>query len=90
MKVLESGRTSIVGLSASNILHQSSDPKLAQELILARIDHVLNSPNHRRETTAEFEIDWAAMAVSRQKNPTTLASTGGGTRVQDAPVPPAE
>jgi hypothetical protein len=92
LEVSGGGTTSIVGLSASNILRRDSDPNLARELILARIDHVLNSPKHRRETAAEFENDWAAMAVSRRGNPTTLASIGGGggMKVENTLIPPAQ
>jgi hypothetical protein len=90
MKVPDKGSTSIVGLSASNVLDRDSDSKLAQELILARIDRVLKSPQHSRERALEFKKDWAAMAVSRHGNPTTLAGTGGATKVRTALLPPTE
>ena len=90
MEIPANGRTSLVGLSASNAFERHSDRKLAQELTLARIDHALNSPKHCRETAVEFEKDWAAVAGFQDGNPTTLASTGGGASVQATLLPKTE
>ena len=90
MNVSEGGKTSIVGLSASNILHRDSDRNLAQELILARIDRVLKSPMHSREKALEFQKDWANMEVSRHAYPPTLASTRVWARAQANLLPTAE
>jgi hypothetical protein len=47
-----------VGLSASNIFGPKSDRQFAYELVLARIERILNSPKHSRETMAQFKRDW--------------------------------
>ncbi len=47
-----------VGLSANNIFSAGSDPELAYQLVLARVDRVLKSPKHSRESMAEFKHDW--------------------------------
>jgi hypothetical protein len=90
MKVPEGDKTSIVGLSESNILHQDSDSRLAEELLLARVDRVLKSPMHCRETTAELRKDWTAVTAAMHGNPSTLANTSGGKKMQTALLPPAE
>jgi hypothetical protein len=56
-----------VGLSVVNIFAQGSDPHLAFELLLARIDQVLKSPKHRRETMWEFKEDWALLEYARMR-----------------------
>ena len=47
-----------VGVSASNIFDSRSDSQFAYELVLARIERVLNSPKHSRETMVQFKRDW--------------------------------
>jgi hypothetical protein len=56
-----------VGLSASNICSQGSDPYLAFSLLLARIDYVLKSPKHSRETMVEFKEDWSLLQYARRR-----------------------
>lgn len=56
-----------VGLSASNVFAEGSDSHLAFELLLARIDHVLRSPKHSRETMMEFKEDWALLQYARMR-----------------------
>lgn len=72
MEIWNGGKTSKVGLSVNNIFDQGSDPHLAFELLLARIDHVLKSPKHSRETMLEFKEDWALLQYARTR--TSLAS----------------
>src|SRR5579862_8573228 len=50
-----------VGLSRNNIFAPGSDPHLAFELLLARVDAALKSPKHSRETMLEFKEDWALL-----------------------------
>jgi hypothetical protein len=90
MKVPEGGGTAVVGLNASNVLDRDSDPKLAQELILGRIDRVLKSPKHSRERALEFKQDWANLEASRHGYSHALASTTGGMRERDTLLPRAE
>jgi hypothetical protein len=59
MQLSENGETVSVGVSASNVLAQESDPQLAYSLLLARTSVFLKSPKHRRETMLEFRQDWA-------------------------------
>ena len=61
------GEISKVGLSAHNIFADGSDPLLAFDLLLARIDHVLKSPEHSRETMLEFKEDWALLQYARER-----------------------
>jgi len=59
--------TSKVGLSRNNIFAPGSDPHLAFELLLARVDAVLKSPKHSRETMMEFKEDWALLQYARMR-----------------------
>ncbi|HEV2388085.1 MAG TPA: hypothetical protein VGS20_12610 [Candidatus Acidoferrales bacterium] len=72
--VSSEGRTYKVGVSASNILAPGSDPQAAYELLLARIDDVLKSPAHRRETMLEFKKDWALLQRARTRRGFAAAS----------------
>jgi hypothetical protein len=56
-----------VGLSANNIFAPGSDSRLAFELLLARVNHVLKSPKHSRETMLEFKEDWALLEYARMR-----------------------
>lgn len=56
-----------VGLSADNIVAPGSDAGLAYVLMLTRINRVLKSPKHSRETMAEFRNDWALLQEARVK-----------------------
>ena len=69
------GTSSKVGLSESNALAPISDSRLAYRLILARINYMLKSPKHSRETMLEFKKDWTLAQSSRAKNGVSLAST---------------
>ena len=73
MEISQNGRSAKVGLSASNVLAEDSDPQLAHELLLTRIDHVLKSPKHSRETMFEFVQDWATLQHAAEKQALTLA-----------------
>ena len=74
MNVSENGRFARVGLSASNVLARDSDQRLAQELLLSRVDRVLKSPKHSRENMSEFLQDWATLQLASNERTTTLAS----------------
>jgi hypothetical protein len=81
-----------VGLSRNNIFAPGSDPHLAFELLLARVDAALKSPKHSRETMIEFKDDWALLEYARLRiasapvassagahgTVTALAAAGGG------------
>ena len=56
-----------VGLSRNNIFAPGSDPHLAFELLLARVDAALKSPKHSRETMMEFKEDWALLEYARMR-----------------------
>ena len=73
METSVDGESAKVGLSASNVLAQGSDPGLAHELLLTRIDHVLKSPKHSREPMSEFVQDWATLQSASEKHGVTLA-----------------
>ena len=50
-----------VGLTASNVLAPDSDSTLADDLLLARVQQVLKSPKHGRETMLELKEDWTLL-----------------------------
>ncbi|MGA8142864.1 MAG: hypothetical protein WB987_03120 [Candidatus Acidiferrales bacterium] len=67
MEISDANGTSKVGLSVNNIFAQGSDPRLAFELLLARVAYVLKSPKHSRETMLEFKEDWALLQYARMR-----------------------
>jgi hypothetical protein len=67
LEVSNGHETSTVGVSVSNILARRSDSGLAFPLLLARIDRVLKSPKHSRETMLEFKQDWSLLQHARAK-----------------------
>jgi hypothetical protein len=73
MQTSENGQSVNVGLSAGNVLAQNSDPRLAHELLLTRVDRILKSPKHSRETMSEFAQDWATLRHASEKRALTLA-----------------
>ncbi|MGH9713202.1 MAG: hypothetical protein ACRD5M_07880 [Candidatus Acidiferrales bacterium] len=76
MVISDRGESSRVGLSASNILTENSNPRLAYELILARTHSVLKSPKHSRETMLEFKNDWELLQYARSKRSVFAVVTG--------------
>jgi hypothetical protein len=58
MQLSENGEPVSVGVSASNVLAQKSDPQLSYAMLLARTSVFLKSPKHRREPMLEFRQDW--------------------------------
>lgn len=75
MEIPDRDATIKVGLSASNILASTSDPRMAYELLLARVQQVLKSPKHGRETMLEFRQDWALLQTARTLNSISIART---------------
>jgi hypothetical protein len=80
MNTLVNGEPVRVGLSASNALDPDSDPQLVDELLLARVSHILKSPKHGRETIAEFVRDWAALQAASAERATFLARSASPAR----------
>jgi hypothetical protein len=71
------GTSTVVGLSASNVLAPGSDPTLAYTVLLANINDVLRSSAHRRETMPEFKQTWALLEKAQPQNRTYLAQRSG-------------
>jgi len=67
LEISNANAASKVGLSRNNIFAPGSDPHLAFELLLARVDAVLKSPKHSRETMIEFKEDWALLEYARMR-----------------------
>ncbi len=67
LEVSSANGASRVGLSRNNIFRPDSDPHLAFELLLARVDAILKSPKHSRETMIEFKEDWALLEYARMR-----------------------
>ncbi len=61
------GKSERVGVSMDSILALGSDSQLAFALQLARVDQVLRSPRHRRESMMEFKEDWAMLESARDR-----------------------
>ncbi len=88
MEISQNGQSAKVGLSASNVLALDSDLQLAHELLLTRIDRVLKSPKHSRETMFEFLQDWATLQQASEKHAVTLARNASPEkRLKGAPRP---
>ena len=79
-----------LGLSASNVLAADSDSRLAGELLLARVERVLKSPKHSRESMLEFKNDWVLLQDAGRKS-SIFADRGGApaTREPTASMPSA-
>jgi len=71
------GTSSLVGLSASNVLARDSDRRLAYTILLANINEVLKSSPRRRETMPEFKQTWALLEQARPQNQTYVAQRPG-------------
>lgn len=69
----DQGKPFRLGLTAGTILGSGSDPQLAYQVILARINGVLKSPSRSRETIVEFSESWNLL---RQARELSLASLG--------------
>jgi hypothetical protein len=65
---------SVVGLSASNVLARGFDPQLTFELLLDRVEDILHSPKHSRETMADFQKDWAMLLEAENPKGTRAPS----------------
>lgn len=65
LKLAEGGKSSLLGISASNLLAAAADPQWAYALTLARADHYLKSPKHSRETLPHFKTDWSLLECAR-------------------------
>jgi hypothetical protein len=91
LEVSGANGASRVGLSRNNIFAPGSDPHLAFELLLARVDAVLKSPKHSRETMLEFKEDWALLEYARMRIVSTAPLADSvlspqGTRADSVPA----
>ena len=90
LEISDANGASKVGLSRNNIFAPGSDPHLAFELLLARVDAVLKSPKHSRETMMEFKEDWALLQYARMRissgRPLAESSASHGTVATLAPA----
>lgn len=74
VNVSYAGSTRELGISANSIFAPGSDRQLAFAFLLARINQVLKSPKHRRETMLEFRQDWARLRYARATAAPDMAS----------------
>ncbi len=70
-----------VGISASNIFAAGSNDRIADQILLARMDYELKSPKHSRETMLEFQYDWNLLQNARSKSRSVAFA-------EPRPVPP--
>ena len=90
MKVSENGKTTMLGLSASNVLAPGSDARLAYALVLARTNSVLKSPKHSREIMLEFRQNWSVLQSGRLMHGSSVASTSSpATAIHSTPAAPS-
>lgn len=87
MNTLVNGEPVRVGLSASNALDPDSDPQLTNVLFLARVNHILKSPKHSRETMSEFVRDWTALQVASAERATFLARSSSPSKAATSGAP---
>lgn len=71
MEIAQGGKSSRLGISASNMFAAGSDPQWTYLLALARAGHYVNSPKHSREAMSYFRNDWSFVEIAR-------ARTGAG------------
>ncbi len=67
MEVKLGGKIENVGVSMDDILAADSDPQLSFALLLARVDQILHSPSHCRESMVEFKEDWSMLEYARDR-----------------------
>ncbi len=67
MNVSCESSTRQLGVGTNSIFAPGSDPRLAFAFLLARVNQVLKSPKHRRETMLEFREDWARLERARNR-----------------------
>lgn len=65
LELAQGGKSSKLGISASNLFSPGTEPQWAYALTLARADHYLRSPKHSRETMPEFRTDWDFLESAR-------------------------
>jgi hypothetical protein len=63
-----------LGVGANSIFAPGSDRRLAFVFLLARVDQILKSPKHRRETMLEFREDWAHLQYAHATSSRDVAS----------------
>ena len=86
METSENGRSAKVGLSASNVLDPDSDPELVHIFLLTRVDHILKSPKHSRETMSEFVQDWSALKFASENHAMVIARNAAGKQLKGSPL----
>ena len=79
MRVLLNGRSVKVGLSASNVLAADSDQTLARRLAFSRVNEILKSPKHGRESMAEFKQDWGLLERFNARVAICISASDGST-----------
>lgn len=65
ISLAQGGKSSKIGVSASNVLAPGAEPQWAYALTLARANHYLKSPKHSREIMPEFRSDWDLLEATR-------------------------
>jgi hypothetical protein len=81
LTLLIAGHPRRVGIRSDNLLAPESDPQLAFQLMLHRIDYALNAKDHQRETMPELLQDWSLLEQTQSHLQTTRTATS-------APPPP--
>lgn len=89
LQVAEKDRTRRLGVSASNILSEGSDSQLAYVLLLARVDRILKSNKHSRETMLEFKEDWKLLQDARARVSASFARSAAPALGRDTAPPGA-
>jgi hypothetical protein len=74
MEINDESKSFRMGLTAGTILGPGSDPQLAYQVILARVNSVLKSPARSRETILEFNESWNLLQQARTLTLASLAA----------------
>jgi len=74
LELAQGGKSTRLGLSASNLFAPGTDSQWAYAITLARVDHYLKSPKHSREIMPEFKEDWALLQAARMNSSISTAA----------------
>src|SRR5262249_3026290 len=76
LDLAEGGKSSRLGISASNVFAAGTDPQWTYALTLARANHYLKSPKHSREILPYFKSDWSLLESARMNSAISVAASG--------------
>ncbi len=88
LELSDGDESSRIGLSANNIISSGTDSELAYQLVMARVEQVLKSPKHGRESMVEFKKDWTLLESVRANRAGAVARGGPAAAGRGDAIPP--